>query len=169
MDAAALEAGLPSPEMAAAMAGHAPTLESPVLLGGDSMPGKMAGVSQHTPGLLPTQQPAALVAEPAHPMVPVSALGAAASAAAPFSTPGVQSQLSDNFYTAKEHQMLASGAVAGPTPHSTAASRPQQPSVAAAAGADAVDLAGFMAAGAATGDSSQVQAKVGSGAVKWCT
>ena len=127
-------------EAAAAEAG----LGSPVLLhtepAGAAGPRQPSAVSQQTPGLLHQRSldAAAAGAEAAAPMVPVAALGAAAfgAAEAAEATPPVagssaasaqvaaQEQASEAFFTAREQQTAATGLAAGPTPQSTAASRP---------------------------------------------
>ena len=162
MNAAALEAGLDSPvTAAAAAAGYAPGLQSPLLLQAEpAAAGQAAGVSQQTPGLLPAAPRAAADGSDAPAaMVPVSALGAAAGtgvivgAATAGAAAPEQSEL---FFTANDQQTGATGWAAGPTPQSTAASRPAQagaaaelPAAAAAAGAAAAASAAIMAAGTA--------------------
>ena len=120
MEAAALEAGLFVPSTAAALAGHAPGLESPALLQGATLPiSTGAGLSLQTPALVPGESDAAPL--PQH-MVPVAVLGKPAPAASIRNQP----EPSDDFYTAKEQQTLASKTVVACTPQSTAASRPKQ-------------------------------------------
>lgn len=162
--------GLGSPSsVAAAQAGLAPGLGSPMLLMHSPAAGAAAagGLSQQTPGLLPVPLAGvrplaaapAVAAQPAAAMVPLSAVGGgAAGAAAPAGSPPLQqpahpqpalTEQSDGFVTAREQQTLATGATAmAPTPLSTAASRPED--VAAAAQLAAAGAAAGAAASAAS-------------------
>lgn len=153
MDAAALEPDLDlySPGARAALDGHASGLESPMLLHSTGAllqaAGGQAGVSLHTTGLVQPYSPAGKVPTAAglvQPLVPVSALGTAA----PGTMRDTQPELSDDFVTAREQQTLASGAAAGLTPQSTAASRPSQVPVAVAAGRAAAVAAAIAASDA---------------------
>lgn len=152
-------------EAAAAEAGLAPGLGSPVLLthspAAGAAPG--GGLSQQTPGLLFTAAAgpsAATAAQPAASMVPLSAVGGrAADAAALAGSPSLQqpalpqpavTEQSDGFVTAREQQTHATGASgAAPTPLSTAASRP-----------DAATAAQLAAAGAAAGAAASVASAI---------